>query len=555
MSIDKFTNQQALFAEIPSRVSLSTLDPSSKKTQALEVNVWRNHAVEPILELAKVFANFGGLGFEFRLSDYDDSFGFTGYQPADCELIWLEPGTYSDSLERESYQQWFLERLQALRRISRAPIIAVSWTTEKFGSPVLDGGPSDLIDTHFVDLAELATDAGIALLDARTAKFSGSPVNSKLYTLIARELACRWISGAVLAPLKAIVLDLDNTLHTGVLGEDSATGVTLSAEQKALQSYLKELSGSGIFLALCSRNSEEDVVNLFAQRTDYPLDWDDFAATRVSWNDKATSIKEIAAELRIATDAIMFVDDNIGELLEVAGDVPDAHLIHAGEDARITKNAISYYPGLWRWQHSETDFLRVKDLLANKARERLTSESGDQDEYYHSLGARIELAYDDPEVMPRCVDLSAKTNQFNLSFSRFSASDISERTLSEGYSVISIKLADRLSDSGIIGLIVAASEGTDLLVEEVCLSCRALGRQLEDAMLLEALKGIKGIEAFERIQFRYARGERNEPALNWLKRVAACANLDDVGTISLGREILDDFLPPESVTFKRGNQL
>ena len=170
---------------------------------------------------------------------------------------------------------------------------------------------------------------------------AGTPVSNAAQPLLARKLACHWIPATIFPPIKAVALDLDNTLHDGVLGEDGIQGVQLTPAHQALQHFIKSLQQRGIFIALLSRNEPIDVEALFAQRDDYPLRWDDFSVTEISWGDKAAAINRIAKALRVAADSILFVDDNPGELASVAAQLPQVHTVYASPDAGQTQRRLN----------------------------------------------------------------------------------------------------------------------------------------------------------------------------------------------------------------------
>ena len=158
-----------------------------------------------------------------------------------------------------------------------------------------------------------------------------------------------------------MALDLDGTLYRGVLGEDGAAGVALTAGHRSLQQYLAELRRGGMLLALVSRNELADVQALFAQRCRLPASLADFSAVEVSWNPKAAALPRVAEQLRIGLDAMVFVDDNPGELAEVAAAHPVV-TVHARPDAKETLAAFTHVAGVFRWSGTRADELRADDL-------------------------------------------------------------------------------------------------------------------------------------------------------------------------------------------------
>jgi FkbH-like protein len=369
---------------------------------------------------------------------------------------------------------------------------------------------------YFADMQAASTQADVALLDSRSAIMAGTQVSNAAQVVLARKLACHWLPGALLPPIKAVALDLDNTLHAGILGEDGIHGVKLTPGHAELQYYIKSLQQRGIFITLVSRNEYSDVEALFAERGDYPLRWEDFSAVEVSWGDKPAALERIAKTLRIAHDAVLFVDDNPGELARAAMRLPQIHTLYAHPNASQTTRAVHYYPGLWRWKVEEDDSKRILDLKANAERESLAEHVTDTTDYFRSLQINLTFSYDDKSQITRLADLCHKTNQFNLAMRRFNQTEVVEHMDLEDTCVASVQLGDRLSDSGVIAVFIAERHGKELRIEELCISCRALGRQLEDNIILVALRDMPIFKGCQEVAFRVQHGPRNQPALDWL---------------------------------------
>jgi FkbH-like protein len=358
-----------------------------------------------------------------------------------------------------------------------------------------------------------------SFLSERTARLTGTRLSDSALVLIARELACRWIPFAKRVGRKAIVVDLDNTLYRGVLGEQGPAGIELTSAHRALQRVLLQFKEQGYFLAVASRNQEQDVRCMFKKRGDFPLRWEDFSAHAVSWDNKDDSQSQIADQLRIGIDGLVFVDDNAGELAVVGASLPGVGLVHASEDPHLTARVLQYFPGLWRPRLLKEDQLRVGDLAANSERARIAGRHVDPKNYLHSLQAVLDVYINHRNHLSRMVELSQKTNQFNLNLSRLDALELSKRLEDPRSCVVTFGLRDRLSDSGLIGLVVLQRTAGSTIIEEMAISCRALGRGLEDLMIAAALEGALGEEVGRsNLIFQHREGPRNQPARSWLLR-------------------------------------
>jgi FkbH-like protein len=201
--------------------------------------------------------------------------------------------------------------------------------------------------------------------------------------------------------------------------------------------------------------------------------------------------------------------------------------VHAQVDGRMTAAAIDHVAGIFRWRHSAEDRIRAGDLQASAARAELLETAKSGDDYLRSLDVALDFLVGPAQHLPRLAELSAKTNQFNLALGRINEAEIARRIRERPANVVAIRLVDRLSDSGIVGLIVGARVGDVLRVDEVCISCRALGRRLEDSMVAKALAIMGGDVAPRHVRFALCKGPRNGPAREWLSRFANCTLDDD----------------------------
>jgi len=542
--LNRFANQTVLFAPRPNRLALQSQQSEISTHQSFQINVWRNHAFEPLEALIQPYARFGGWIPDFQLGAYDDSLSFVGHGPASTELIWFDP----DRLAPDQYTpDWLATRVAALRALSRAPIVVATWARETVQAAELQRIVDAIPATFLADLGAEAAVAGVPLLDPRSALVAGTPLSSGCHVTIARKLACHWLAAAVLPPIKAVALDLDNTLHQGVLGEDGVDGVVLTEAHAELQRQVAELSQRGIFVALVSRNEKEDVRALFEQRSDYPLQWQDFSATEISWGDKADALIRVANSLRIGLDAVLFIDDNIGELASVALKVPSVHTLQAHDDPALTLRSLQYYPGLWRWKTEADDLKRVQDLQANAERESLAQTLIDPSEYFRRLQVTLRFRHDPTDQLGRLADLCRKTNQFNLGLRRFTEAELADLLARPFACIASVQLSDRLSDSGVIAVLVAEKHGSDLRIEELCISCRAMGRRLEDTIVLSALRAMPLFTDVSTITFRVRHGPRNQPASEWLESLLELPIKPDKDAYTLDASKLNQFTPAPGV--------
>ena len=511
-----FESEPILFASNISRVALHQLNIENESKYRPKINVWRNHAIEPVLNLIHPYMKYAGFNAQFSVSDYDDSFSFSAYESADVEILWFDPTNYTriDELAKWS---WISERLSRLRQLTNKPILLISWY-EGVGETDIGSVLKMPWDSYFINLSELCGIESASLLEKRAKQISGTLLSSKTHCKIAQSLGSRWLPAALGFNIRAVLVDLDNTLHEGIVVEDGLAGLKITAGHQKLHESLIALKNKGLFLCLVSRNELADVERVFEKKVDYRLKLSDFSVVEASWDTKSSAISRIVKKLNLGLESVLFIDDNSGELIEVAKSLEAVSLIHAKHDPEITRASLENFPGIWRFSYFAEDFKRISDWSANNERKRILDTGLSEREYMDELEVRIAFALDKIDDAERLGSLSQKTNQFNLSYSRFQVTDIKRIIKANDTTVISVNLSDRLSDSGIIGLIVANIDEKTCKIKELCLSCRAMGRGLEDLIIFGALKQMPGIAFCDSLEFLVERKERNSPAVAWLEK-------------------------------------
>lgn len=466
-----------LFADILSREAVLS-HPARVIDRELTIQVHRNHSFELIAPVLNVFLGLGRMTARYIYSGYDDSVSFNEVsQDADVHLAWLDVSRY----QLEDLAGWLAARAAALKTAlgKGMPVIfALCGTQRTFD---IDGVHVFWCDTLFQAL-------GIHGYDERLAPFSGTRLSAQACLQLARELGVHQIPSLVSVPLKALILDLDETLYKGVLGEDGPDGLEPYTD---VQRHLKKLSQQGFLLALSSKNNEDDVRRMFDIRQDFPLRWDDFAACEISWKPKVEGILSIAQQLNVGLDSLLFVDDNPGELLEVQIALPQVYTL-AADDAVSTLNGLRWFPGLQKNSLTHEDSVRREDIKANRNREILR-QTVSREEYLRQLGITLTIEINPVRHRTRIQELLHKTNQYVFSFLRPDTESIETYLSLPGHCLVTASMTDALSDSGVIAVALVRKDtgsygNSGLIADEVAVSCRALGRGIERDMVLAMLK-------------------------------------------------------------------
>jgi FkbH-like protein len=292
----------------------------------------------------------------------------------------------------------------------------------------------------------------------------------------------RVIRERYVARKKVIVLDADNTLWSGIVGEDGVDGIDCGLEfpgivHRKFQQSLAEIRKSGIVLALASKNNESDAREAF-DMLEMPLSWDDFSATRVNWDPKSYNIASIAKELGVGLDSMVFIDDNPFEIEQVQSILPmvECHRFE-GRNANKALKLLYQISDLGCWDVTAEDAEKTVQYQQEAQRKSLASSIGSIDDYIASLGLNLEVGINRKSNARRIAQLTNKTNQFNLTTRRYGESEII-MAMEEG-KVFDFRVIDRFGDMGIVGVVILR----DRNIETFLMSCRALGRKIEQTML------------------------------------------------------------------------
>lgn len=298
---------------------------------------------------------------------------------------------------------------------------------------------------------------------------------------------------------KCLVLDLDNTLWGGIIGDDGVENIKIGHETPAAeaytmwQEYVLRLKNRGIILAVCSKNEEENARSGF-EHPDSVLKLDDFAAFKANWQPKNENIAEIARELNIGLDSLVFIDDNPVERQIVRDSMPEVAVPEVdGSDVFSYVRAIEGAGYFETVSISADDLKRNESYQANKARQELSTNSESYDDFLKSLNMTAEIGEFDPIYFDRIAQLTGKTNQFNLTTRRYTRADIERMANNRSYITLYGRLEDKFGDNGLITVIIGEKKKDELHILLWLMSCRVLKRGMEENMLDALVK--KAIEA------------------------------------------------------------
>lgn len=352
------------------------------------------------------------------------------------------------------------------------------------------------------------------------------------------HMADEWLK--FLVPLsgkisKALILDLDNTLWGGVIGEDGIEGIKLDGESpgaafQAVQAKALELYERGIILGICSKNNPDEALTAIESHPGMLLKPQHFAAIRTNWQDKATNLKEIAQELSIGTDALALLDDNPAERHWVRGQMPEVTVIAVPEDPLGLAPALAASPVFERLSLSDEDRQRGRFYAQERERTEHRASLTSVEDYYRSLQMILNVFQPEAGQIPRVAQLTQRTNQFNMTTRRYSEQEMANLMADPQVLVYAASCTDRFGDNGIIGVIIARLDGEVAEIDTLLLSCRVIGRTIEMAFLAAVGQAAKTRGARQLVG-RFLPTAKNAPAKEFYQQNGfTCTEQSDKGS-------------------------
>ncbi len=321
---------------------------------------------------------------------------------------------------------------------------------------------------------------------------------------------------------KVIVVDCDNTLWNGIVGEDGVENIKCDTTPDGIiylqfQKFLKSKLAEGFILCICSKNNLIDVKDAFDQKS-FPLQLNDFTIKKINWNDKIKNLAEIADELNLAFNSVIFIDDSEFEIESVQVSLPDITCF------RI-RNTIQSFHALISSFHFKRKFVTFEDAEKSKMYTIELSRKEEQkstlsiEDYIKKLNIKLDIRKNDYQSLERLSQMTGKTNQFNFNKISYSVNELKQFIEKNG-TVYSCSASDIHGDYGIIGLAIVTSEKNngDVSLHNLLLSCRALGRGIENSFYDFILEDLNAMNK-KIISIQFKKTDRNQPAEEFYKQI------------------------------------
>ncbi len=339
---------------------------------------------------------------------------------------------------------------------------------------------------------------------------------------------------------KCIVLDLDNTLWGGIIGEDGYEGIKLGNYPLGrsfveFQKILLSLNQRGIILAINSKNNYDDAIKVIKEHPDMILKEENFASIMINWNDKVSNLKEIANELNIGLDSMIFVDDDPvnRELVKLV--LPEVLTIDLSTDPSTYASTIMSLNDLNLLRITDDDVKRGKMYFQEKKRSELKT-SINLDDFLNQLNIKLRIKNADKFTIPRISQLTLKTNQFNLTTKRYQIEDIEKFSIDNDYFLGCVQVEDKFGDNGITGIYIVKKSDKEWFLDSFLLSCRVMGRGIEERIIAYVLQQAKNHGVLI-VKGKYIPTQKNKPAENFFQNCGFTKD-GDYWIFDLNKEII-----------------
>ncbi len=320
---------------------------------------------------------------------------------------------------------------------------------------------------------------------------------------------------------KCIVLDLDNTLWGGIVGEDGFDGIQIGPQPPGnsfveFQKHLKALSQRGIILAINSKNNLDDAMNVIEHHPHMILKKDDFSCIVINWGDKVQNMREIAKQLNIGLDSLVFFDDDAVNREYVRRELPQVHVPELSSDPSEYAKTLLSLNDFSTFQITSEDITRKKMYVQQKQRSELQNSSSNLIDFLKTLNLRVIIKKADNFTIPRISQLTLKTNQFNLTTKRYQKDEIEKFSTDDNMLIGSAQVIDKFGDNGITGVFIIKKEKSkEWILDSFLLSCRIIGRQIENVIMNYIFEQAKrnGVEI---VKAQFIPTEKNSLIQNFL---------------------------------------
>jgi FkbH-like protein len=506
--------------------ALRELEPQADAWQKVSFRVLRNYTlenVEPLVRFEcaqfKIDASMTFSAFDNFEQEVIDPQSPTNADPSDIVVVslWMDDlfGQRADSFEAGPIVERVTGLLDRLIKNTPSTLVLTSFLPPFFAiggarvgktqnsvlecvrevNRMVESYAQNQERIHVIDLSAISARLGAeASVDPRFWYLYKAPLKNEALSVLASELA-QLAVGIRGAAKKVLVLDCDNTLWGGIIGEDGIEGIALDPNSYPgaafydFQRQILALKNQGVLISICSKNNEADVLNVLEQHPHSLLRTRDLAAWRINWESKVANLRELADDLNLGIDSLVLIDDSPAECAFVRESLPEVAVLTVPANLYELPGVLRQYRGFDRPQRSKEDEKRTEMYRQERLRRDTRKDFEDLEAYLKALELVVEIAPAKADDLARVAQLTQKTNQFNLTTRRYSQGEIETMAASPNHLVLTMRVRDRFGDYGLTGVGILTFAENVAHIDSLLLSCRVLGRQAEFALLSRLIKG------------------------------------------------------------------
>jgi FkbH-like protein len=450
----------------------------------------------------------------------------------DVDLIYIHIDSYFKKYEA-SYVNSLIENIFTFASKTTKTVVCSNLICESYKASALSYSLGNIIDSslsfiefyrkinhklknlYFFDMWDLILNLGINnVYNYRLGHLYQMPYN-KTFLINFESKWVDFIQKLIEPDKKVIVLDCDNTLWKGIVGEDGIDGIKCDLNEDGILYYhfhqfLIQKKSEGFLLALCSKNNEEDVKDAFSGKK-MPLTWNDFVVKKVNWTDKQININEIAKELNLGIESLIFIDDSDFEVNSIKTIFPKVHVIKISNDYNSLIQIFNDFK-LKKKTITNEDLNKTGQYIQESLRDQIKNNSDSFDDYIKSLEINIHLDINSEKDFERISQLTEKTNQFNFNKKKYEVAELIDFVHKGEMKIFSIKVNDKYGDYGLVGVIFITFDYNSPVLENYIMSCRALGRRIEYDFLGLVENNLIKENGVSFKQIKFEKTEKNSPA-------------------------------------------
>jgi FkbH-like protein len=515
---------------------------SNLTTNKIEIAVISNVTINLLKPVLEFVLREDGINAEITIGDYDsivqDSKRFA---ESKAVLVFWETANFVDNFHTlgsaSSIPEELISKIESeidfvFENLSLTPLVLVNL----FSSIIFEGNPLNpgslgaiadrlnnklkekkgkniiLVDLDMI-IAKIGTDIAF---DARNFLSSKSLYTFDFYKTYVKMIKPAF-GGIAGKTKKVLILDCDNTLWGGILGEDGFDGIQMSDTTpkgkafKEVQKLYLNLKNEGVLIALCSKNNLEDVDKVIAEHPDFLLKNEDIVSKNVNWVDKATNIRQLSTDLNLGLDSFVFVDDSEFEIGLIQKELPQVKCICVPANISDYPSTVRDLSSLfYKTSSTKEDGQKTEMYKQEESRKSLAKQFNSIDDYLESLGLELTLMWDHNIPVARLAQLTQKTNQFNLTTRRYTETDVNNMLSDNRHIICAFSLSDRYGDYGVTGAAIMRIEddNSEVSIDTFLMSCRVIGRKVEFAFFNQLLNRLNYMN-IKTIKAEYIATEKN----------------------------------------------